>query len=487
MNYKSKNWLSKRYRDSNYSISKIAIECGANARTISKWIKTYGIIKLYNDAEWLDKQYNANNLSTVEIAKICTTTNSVVVRALKRLNIARRSISDGNKLKWKQNKDRYLEIFNSPEHRDKITSSITPKMRAENATRMRKLHKNPKYKRELSDKIKLWWLNPINYNKMMAKFSTESWKLKNAQARSAMPKISAIQETLYSILDDMGIEYFKERPDGGTDPECIIGPWVFDCVVKNGPTYLVIECQGDYFHTRKSQVVRDSQKASYLSSLPNYQLKCIWEHEFKERRRIVDLIKYWLGITEFETIDFDFDNISLQHCPARDYRLLLSKYHYLANAGRGGIAYGAYLQGNLAAVCVFSPLPRQNITIDGFKKTAVRELSRLCIHPKYQKKNLASWFISRCIKLLPNEYKCVVAYADKTFNHDGTIYKAANFSVDKIVPPDYWYIGEDGWKMHKKTLYNHAVKMNLKEAEYATKHKYHKIYGGEKIRYKYIR
>jgi len=136
---------------------------------------------------------------------------------------------------------------------------------------------------------------------------------------------------------------------------------------------------------------------------------------------------------------------------------------------------------------VFSPLPRQNITIGEYKASEVRDLSRFCINPKYQKKNFGTWFLSRAIKMLSPEYRCIVAYADTTFNHSGAIYKAANFTLDKVVRPDYWYVSEDGWVMHKKTLYNHAVSLGMIESEFAAENEYTKVWGKEKLRFVFNR
>jgi hypothetical protein len=147
-------------------------------------------------------------------------------------------------------------------------------------------------------------------------------------------------------------------------------------------------------------------------------------------------------------------------------------------------SYGAYLGDELIAVCVFSPLVRHNLPWD---KESSRELSRLCIHPRYQKKNFASWFVSRCMKSLDPKYKTIISYCDTTFNHDGAIYKACNFRLDGEVKPDYWYVSDDGWTMHKKTLYNHAKKMSLTEREFAELHGYRKIYGDKKLRFVYER
>lgn len=51
------------------------------------------------------------------------------------------------------------------------------------------------------------------------------------------------------------------------------------------------------------------------------------------------------------------------------------------------------------------------------------------------------------------------------------------------MPADYWYLSIDGWVMHKKTLYDHAIKMGMKEADFASQHGYNKVFGKEKLRF----
>jgi hypothetical protein len=195
-----------------------------------------------------------------------------------------------------------------------------------------------------------------------------------------------------------------------------------------------------------------------------------------------------VGLTRTELVEFDFNQIIVKPAPANQYRLLLSKYHYLANAGRGGLAYGAYLGELLIAAAVFSPMVRQNITLpEGTAATDVRELSRLCIHPNYSKPNMASWFVSRCLGLLPAQYRTIISYCDTTFNHNGAVYRACNFVQDREVPADYWYVSSGDWIMHKKTLYDHAVRLGLTEHEYAELNGYVKIYGKKKLRFVYKR
>lgn len=290
-------------------------------------------------------------------------------------------------------------------------------------------------------------------------------------------KVSKIQTQLYSLLDDLNIAYIKEFQ---------LGPYLFDCFIPSHD--LLIECNGDYWHNLSKNSARDKAKATFISEyFQQYKLHAIWEHEFKNHQKIVEVLKYWLGITEMELASFEITNIQIRPATASDCQSLLSKYHYLANTGRAGIKRGGYLNDELVCTAVFSPLSRQNIKIATCEAREIRELTRFCIHPRYQKKNLATWFLSRAIKSLPQQYKCIIAYSDTGFNHYGTIYKAANFTLDKKVKPDYWYRSVDGWVMHKKTLYNHAKSLNLTEAQFAGMYEYTKVWGKEKLRFIYYR
>lgn len=367
----------------------------------------------------------------------------------------REAVSSGMKERWADDEFRraMIEKFNSDEHRAHI--SAKSKDAVDDNTRQK-----------ISNRMKKQW-EDCRYKENMA------------VVRSSQPSISSIQKILYSILDDLSISY---------EIEYVIGPYSFDCMIPLRDKKLLIECQGDYWHSMDRSVHLDQSKATYIENYhPDCELKYLWEHEFNEQHRIIDLIKYWTNKIELEIIDFCFDDVEIRECQSKDYKPLLSKYHYLPNAGRGGMAhgaFGAYIEDVLVAVCVFAPLSRQNMPYD-YEST--RELSRLCIHPRYQKKNFASWFVSRCIKKLDPKYKIIISYCDTTFNHDGALYKACNFQLDGKVKADYWYVSADGWVMHKKTLYNHARKMSMKESGYAERYGYKRIYGKDKLRFVYIR
>lgn len=97
--------------------------------------------------------------------------------------------------------------------------------------------------------------------------------------------------------------------------------------------------------------------------------------------------------------------------------------------------------------------------------------------------------ISKAIKRFKIKYsniKAVISYADTTVGHTGSIYKACGFVLDRVVRPDYWYVNEFGLVAGKKAIYNRAIKANLTEEEYVVKHSFSKIFGKEKLRFKYV-
>lgn len=493
------------------------------SQTISNYYKQKNKIG-YNRCSKCAKIDNINKLSLLMTNKyknvpkntdvisinccICNEPISVQARSLKRNKKIRckSCVVKHNRILYKSSYSKASKEINK-KHKQKIVTKLketinTLEHKSKKSKISKSLWENNKYKskslktrqsQEYQSNMKAAWTDEkkTEQSKRMsailkAKWQDSEYRAKLLRVLNDRPKVSSLQETLYSILDDLSIKYYREYQDKPADKETIIGPWSFDCVVpRNNKPWLLIECNGNWVHSLEKTIKLDKSKASYITNnlSDKYELKYLWEHELKCKDKAQELIKYWLGLTELELASYNFKDLTIKDCPASDYKLLLSKYHYLPNAGRGGIAYGAYLNNELVACCIFSPLIRQNITIDNYNKNEVRELSRLCIHPRYQKHNLASWFISRCIKLLPDKYKCVISYCDTTFNHDGATYKACNFKLDKIVKPDFWYVDQNGWAMHKKTLYNQAVNLSITTNEFINRFNYKKVYGKEKLRF----
>lgn len=136
---------------------------------------------------------------------------------------------------------------------------------------------------------------------------------------------------------------------------------------------------------------------------------------------------------------------------------LLLPYHYLSSISKGfksGINYGLWAGDVLVGVCIFTGLPVAELAVGCFgldrkEQEGLYELSRLCLHPEHQRHahNLASWFLSRCLKLLKKHNRCraVLSYADTAY-HQGTVYAACNFKYYGMTASkkDFWIEQADG-------------------------------------------
>ena len=318
------------------------------------------------------------------------------------------------------------------------------------------IHFGDNFKNRVSEIVKTRWTN-------------EEYRHKMAVVRSNTNKISSIQHKLYEILDGLNEEYKQEFQ---------VGPYVFDCKIGN----ILIECNGNYWHSLDKTINNDNNKLNYiLKYYPQYSVKAIWEHEFKNIDRVKNLVRYWL-YGEHTSHNYDFTSITINNVESKSLKDFFGAYHYLSNCPRGGIAFSGTFNLSIVIAVLFSPLSRQNLPYD---MNSTLELSRLCVNPSYQKKNLCSWFVSRIMKMLPPNIKHIISYSDMTYNHTGSVYKSLNFKLNHIVKPDYWYINSDGWAIHKKTVYNRAIKSNMSELEYAKQNELNKIYGKEKYCYRY--
>lgn len=331
---------------------------------------------------------------------------------------------------------------------------------------LREIWANESYRMLKASQSKNLWASSEYRAKQKAGY-TDVVKQAMALKRAQQPSISSIQLQLYRYLDDLGVAYHREGS------ETAIGYYVFDCLVpKSGDMHknLLIECQGDYWHSIGRSQQNDRSKFTYIDRyFPDHEIMYVWEHEFYTNGRVLDRLRLKLGLS-VPTVLFDFADVKLAEPPAADLKKFLDAYHYIGK-GRGGKVVGAYYDDELIGCVVFSPPIRQNIG-------NITELSRLCIHPSYHKKNFASWLISKALRTVSG---AIVAYADRTVGHVGTVYKACGFRLDHVVPADYWYVDDGGYVMHKKTLYNRAVKNSMTESAFAEAHGFVKMFGGEKL------
>ena len=375
-------------------------------------------------------------------------------------------LSEINKTRWKDD-DYRNKIVNSLKIKYSNDSDFKNKMRLIWDSDEFKLKSKPILSEDQLKRLK---------EGVIKKWKTDSYKTNAAIGREKYQgRPSSIETILCQILDDLNIKYLKQHR---------IGFYLFDCFLID--YNILIECNGDYWHSLPNAVNNDKTKSSYIiNNFPEYKLHYIWEHEFKCKDKIIELIKYWTG-TKLDIIDFDFKDLIMKDVELKDARLFVDKYHYSGTIGNTKNRYGCYYDNELIVLCSFGHITRnESATRLNIKSNELLELTRFCIHNKYQKKNLASWFINKCVNEIKklNRYKCLISFADTTFNHSGVIYKALGWINDGIVPPSYWYVDKDGYVMHKKTLWNHANSLKMTENDFASKHEYTKVTGKEKIRY----
>jgi very-short-patch-repair endonuclease/RimJ/RimL family protein N-acetyltransferase len=278
---------------------------------------------------------------------------------------------------------------------------------------------------------------------------------------------SGLEVAMENRLKLLGLEYDWQFP---------LDMYAWDFFL---PKYsLLIDVNGEYWHSLPENVSKDKAKLTYTNRYyPKYKTLVIQEKNFLNPLRVDKILEQTIGQVDNPTFyDFSFDSVRInQITPGKGAPFIsfLDSYHY-ARCGRyGKIIFGAYLGDELVAVCKFNSVVRQEIPSSlGLKCNQVLELDRFCIHPSFQKKNFASWFISRCTREVFKQpsIQCLVSYADSTFGHSGTIYKAANWTEVGKTKSSYHYMDGLGIPINKKRVYDIASKLLMKEAEYAEKH-----------------
>lgn len=102
--------------------------------------------------------------------------------------------------------------------------------------------------------------------------------------------------------------------------------------------------------------------------------------------------------------------------------------HYAKRWPSISYAYGLFCDDELIGVVTYGTPPSATLRTGlAGKELApqVLELNRLCL--KYNRKNEASFLIAKSLKMLPKN-RIVISFADTSQGHEGTVYKAANFT-----------------------------------------------------------
>ena len=128
----------------------------------------------------------------------------------------------------------------------------------------------------------------------------------------------------------------------------------------------------------------------------------------------------------------DINEFVVKPVTIQEVKSFVEKWHYSRNINGLNISYvfGLFYKQYLIGAIIYGSLSMANTWQKyGTDETDVVELKRLCCIDA-TKKNTESFFIAKTIKFLKkySNYKTIVSYADPYFNHQGTIYKASNFT-----------------------------------------------------------
>lgn len=167
-------------------------------------------------------------------------------------------------------------------------------------------------------------------------------------------------------------------------------------------------------------------------------------------------------------------------------RWILDK-HYAKRMPSISYSFGLYKLNELIGICTFGS--GANLNMKGMVKgyDAI-ELNRLVI--KSQPKNTLSYFVSKCLKLLPSPI-VIVSYADPNNNHSGYIYQATNWIYtgkgtrkDGGIDSGVSQFIKDGKNYHGKSVCELVGSSSKDEAK---KHGFERVYLSPKHRYLYFR
>lgn len=153
------------------------------------------------------------------------------------------------------------------------------------------------------------------------------------------------------------------------------------------------------------------------------------------------------------------ENIKVLRINNKETHDWLMHKHYAKRIPSISFSFGLFKLDILVGVCCFGrPVSHSLVkgSFGGKYQNCFLELNRLIVNEGL-KKNTLSFFVSKCIKLLPKP-KVIVSYADTSMNHNGYIYQATNFVYTGLsaIRKDYKIKGLE--HLHSATIMDKAGK-----------------------------
>ena len=128
---------------------------------------------------------------------------------------------------------------------------------------------------------------------------------------------------------------------------------------------------------------------------------------------------------------------------ANPAKTFVEHYHYAHGAGKMAHKYfGLYYKGDpntLHGVAIWNPPPLGAAKSVDPNHNQVLALTRFCLTDS-RPENSGSFLISKSIKLLNNRWQMLLTYADTALDHNGGLYRAANWDYDGMTGknPIFW-------------------------------------------------
>lgn len=180
----------------------------------------------------------------------------------------------------------------------------------------------------------------------------------------------------------------------------------------------------------------------------------------------------------------DFTLYSIKQIDSKETHEYIKNHHYLKRVPSISYAYGLYCKEELVGVITFGHPASHYVKtgILGNKEGIVLELNRLWL--KYNRKNEASWFISKALKMLPKNIY-IVSFADSDQNHVGYVYQATNFKYYGLTEKRKECASTSRPDLHSRTAFELRKKDPTNPDYYwkdrSRKHRYIYITGNKKL------
>lgn len=187
-------------------------------------------------------------------------------------------------------------------------------------------------------------------------------------------------------------------------------------------------------------------------------------------------------------------DLSVRKIDCKQARGYIAAFHYsktMPDSSR--FIYGLFYKELLCGVCVFGMRCGKNqytAICPSIKNGEYIELTRLWLEDSLGR-NSESYFISKCIRLLPKDIKMIVSFSDEKQNHVGYIYQASNFIYLGKNKGGKMLVTADGIEKHPRLLGIYRMRRpefkNLKNDELINVLQLRYVESGAKHRYVYFK